>query len=148
MNRLDRIQRLFMKKDVPAFEIGDTVRVHAKVVEGEKERIQVFEGVVIARRGSLNTETFTVRKVSFGVGVERIFPLHSPSIAKVEVVRRGKVRRAKLYYLREKKGKMAKLAERESFYESKKKEPVSRETDQESGEPEESSEPAVPVSNA
>ena len=113
MNRLERIQRSLTKKTVPHFEIGDTVRVHVKVVEGDKERIQIFEGAVIGRKGGRNTETFTVRKVSYGVGVERIFPVHSPVIARVEVVRQGKVRRAKLYYLREKKGNMAKVGERE-----------------------------------
>ena len=113
MNRLERIQKSFTKKSVPNFSIGDTVRVHVKVVEGEKERIQVFEGAVIARKGRLNTETFTVRKVSYGVGVERIFPLHSPIVTRVEVMRQGKVRRAKLYYLREKKGKFAKVEDRE-----------------------------------
>ncbi|HJR76823.1 MAG TPA: 50S ribosomal protein L19 [Nitrospiraceae bacterium] len=113
MNRLERIQRSLTKKTVPTFEIGDTVRVHVKVVEGEKERIQVYEGTVIARKGTLNAETFTVRKVSYGVGVERIFPIHSPSVAKVAVVRQGKVRRAKLYYLRSKKGKFAKVEDRE-----------------------------------
>ena len=151
MNRLDRIQRLYTKKDVPTFEIGDTVKVHAKVVEGEKERIQIFEGLVIARRGILSTETFTVRKVSFGVGVERIFPLHSPAIVKVDVVRRGKVRRAKLYYLREKKGKMAKVAERETIYESKKKKAQPQEAEPVSDEPDATdatAEPAVPASNA
>jgi large subunit ribosomal protein L19 len=102
-----------VKKTMPVFEIGDTVRVHAKVVEGEKERIQVFEGLVIARKGARNQETFTVRKISYGVGVERIFPVHSPVITRVDVVRQGKVRRAKLYYLREKKGKFAKVGERE-----------------------------------
>lgn len=113
MNQLERIQRSLGKKTIPSFEIGDTVRVHVKVVEGEKERIQVFEGIVIARKGSRNSETFTVRKLSYGVGVERIFPVHSPTIARVDVVRQGKVRRAKLYYLRTKKGKMAKVSERE-----------------------------------
>lgn len=113
MNRLERIQRSMRKKTAPMFEIGDTVRVHVKVVEGEKERIQVYEGTVIARKGTLNAETFTVRKVSYGVGVERIFPIHSPSVAKVAVVRQGKVRRAKLYYLRSKKGKFAKVEDRE-----------------------------------
>jgi large subunit ribosomal protein L19 len=113
MNRLERIQRSFTKKSVPNFEIGDTVRVHVKVVEGDKERIQIFEGAVIGRKGGRNSETFTVRKVSYGVGVERIFPVHSPVLARVEVVRQGKVRRAKLYYLREKKGKFAKVGERE-----------------------------------
>ncbi|MBD0306099.1 MAG: 50S ribosomal protein L19 [Nitrospiraceae bacterium] len=113
MNRLERIQRSLTKKTPPKFEIGDTVRVHVKVVEGEKERIQVFEGIVISRKGGRNSETFTVRKVSYGVGVERIFPVHSPIVSRVDVVRQGKVRRAKLYYLREKKGKMAKVSERE-----------------------------------
>jgi large subunit ribosomal protein L19 len=119
MNRLERIQRSLTKKTVPMFEIGDTVRVHVKVVEGEKERIQVYEGTVIARKGTLNAETFTVRKVSYGVGVERIFPIHSPSVAKVAVVRQGKVRRAKLYYLRSKKGKFAKVEDREFSPESR-----------------------------
>jgi len=113
MNRLERIQQSLTKKVMPKFEIGDTVRVHVKVVEGEKERIQVYEGAVIARKGALNTEMFTVRKVSYGVGVERMFPVHSPIVTKVDVVRQGRVRRAKLYYLRTKKGKFAKLEERE-----------------------------------
>ncbi|MBM4120631.1 MAG: 50S ribosomal protein L19 [Nitrospira sp.] len=113
MNQLERIQRTLVKKTIPKFEIGDTVRVHAKVVEGDKERIQVFEGVVIARKGGRNSETFTVRKISYGVGVERIFPVHSPIVTRVEVVRQGKVRRAKLYFLRAKKGRTAKLEERE-----------------------------------
>jgi len=113
MNQLERIQRSLTKKSVPQFEIGDTVRVHVKVVEGEKERIQVYEGAVIARKGTLNTEMFTVRKISYGVGVERIFPLHSPIVTKVDVVRQGKVRRAKLYYLRGKKGKFSRVEDRE-----------------------------------
>jgi large subunit ribosomal protein L19 len=113
MNQLERIQRSFTKKSVPRFEIGDTVRVHVKVVEGEKERIQVYEGAVIARKGTSNTETFTVRKVSYGVGVERIFPLHSPVVTRIDVVRQGKVRRAKLYYLRGKKGKFSRVEDRE-----------------------------------
>lgn len=119
MNRLERIERSLTKKTMPAFQIGDTVRVHVKVVEGEKERIQVFEGTVIARKGARNSETFTVRKVSYGVGVERIFPVHSPIVTKVDVVRQGKVRRAKLYYLREKKGKFAKVEDREFSGEAK-----------------------------
>jgi large subunit ribosomal protein L19 len=119
MNRLERIQRSLTKKTVPKFEIGDTVRVHVKVVEGEKERIQVYEGAVIARKGTLNSETFTVRKLSYGVGVERTFPIHSPSVAKVDVVRHGRVRRAKLYYLRTKKGKFAKVEDREFTADSK-----------------------------
>lgn len=113
MNQLERIQRSLVKKTMPSFEIGDTVRVHAKVVEGDKERIQVFEGVVIARKGARNSETFTVRKISYGVGVERIFPVHSPIVTRVDVVRQGKVRRAKLYYLRAKKGRTARLEDRE-----------------------------------
>lgn len=119
MNRLERIQRSLTKKTTPVFEIGDTVRVHVKVVEGDKERIQVFEGIVIARKGARNSETFTVRKISYGVGVERIFPVHSPAIARIDVVRHGKVRRAKLYYLRGKKGKTAKVSEREFAPEAK-----------------------------
>lgn len=119
MNQLERIQRSFTKKSVPSFEIGDTVKVHVKVVEGEKERIQVYEGTVIARKGSLNTETFTVRKLSYGVGVERIFPVHSPVVSKIDVVRQGRVRRAKLYYLRGKKGRFAKVEEREFVGETK-----------------------------
>ncbi|MCG0274636.1 MAG: 50S ribosomal protein L19 [Thermosediminibacteraceae bacterium] len=102
-----------MRKDIPDFRPGDTVRVYTKVVEGNRERIQVFEGVVIARKGGGLRETFTVRKVSYGVGVERIFPLHSPRIEKIEVVQRGKVRRAKLYYLRNLKGKAARIKERD-----------------------------------
>jgi large subunit ribosomal protein L19 len=119
MNRLERIQRSLTKKKMPHFEIGDTVRVHVKVIEGDKERIQVYEGVVIARKGTLNTETFTVRKVSYGVGVERIFPVHSPIVSRIEVMRQGKVRRAKLYYLRGKKGKFARVEDREFVAESK-----------------------------
>ncbi len=101
-----------MKDDLPDFRPGDTVRVHVKVSERGKERIQVFEGVVIRKKRGQKRSTFTVRKVSFGVGVERIFPLHSPNIEKIEVVRHGKVRRAKLYYLRQKRGKAAKIKER------------------------------------
>lgn len=101
------------KKEVPPFNVGDTVKVYTKVVEGDKERLQPFEGVVIARKGGGIRETFMVRKVSFGVGVERIFPLHSPSMERIEVKRRGSVRRAKLYYLRQKKGKAAKIKEKE-----------------------------------
>jgi len=110
-----------VKKNVPAFEIGDTVRVHVRVMEGEKERVQVFEGVVISRKGGQNAETFTVRKLSYGVGVERIFPLHSPVMERIDVVRQGRVRRAKLYYLRGKKGKTARVAKREYLTEGKPK---------------------------
>jgi large subunit ribosomal protein L19 len=101
------------KREMTNFQIGDTVRVSVKVIEGDKERIQPFDGVVIARHGGGTRETFTVRKISFGVGVERIFPLFSPSIDKVDVLKRGSVRRAKLYYLRGKKGKAAKIKEKE-----------------------------------
>ncbi|KAA6452883.1 50S ribosomal protein L19 [Bacillus swezeyi] len=100
-----------LRTDLPEFRPGDTLRVHVKVVEGNRERIQVFEGVVIKRRGGGISETFTVRKISYGVGVERTFPLHTPKIAKIEVVRHGKVRRAKLYYLRDLRGKAARIKE-------------------------------------
>jgi large subunit ribosomal protein L19 len=119
MNRLERLQATMVKKNVPVFEIGDTVRVHVRVVEGEKERVQVFEGIVISRKGGRNAETFTVRKVSYGVGVERVFPAHSPVVERIDVVRQGKVRRAKLYYLRARKGKTARVAEREYLAEGK-----------------------------
>src|SRR5205807_6516358 len=121
MNRLQRLNATLVKKTVPVFEIGDTVRVHVRVAEGEKERVQVFEGAVISRKGGQNAETFTVRKVSYGVGVERIFPLHSPVVERIDLVRQGRVRRAKLYYLRTKKGKTARVAEREYLTESKPK---------------------------
>ena len=112
MNPTDVVERPFLREELPEFRPGDTVRVHVRVVEGERERVQVFEGVVIRRRGSQLSETFTVRKVSFGVGVERTFPVHSPMIAKIEVVTHGDVRRAKLYYLRSRVGKKAKVKER------------------------------------
>ena len=99
-------------RDVPDFGPGDTVRVNVRIVEGEKERVQAFQGIVLSRRGRGGTESFTVRKLSSGIGVERVFPLHSPNISKIEVLKRGKVRRAKLYYLREKKGKAAKVKEK------------------------------------
>jgi large subunit ribosomal protein L19 len=107
------------KKEMTEFNIGDTVRVSVKVVEGDKERIQPYDGVVIARHGGSTRETFIVRKISFGVGVERIFPLLSPNIDKIEVLKRGSVRRAKLFYLRGKKGKAAKVKEKERFFEAK-----------------------------
>ena len=100
-----------MKRDLPDFKAGDTVRVHVKIVEGEKERTQIFEGVVISKRKGASRTTFTVRKVSYGIGVERIFPLYSPRIEKIEVVSRGRVRRAKLYYLRKLRGKAARIRE-------------------------------------
>src|ERR687894_541831 len=112
MNPTDVVEQEFLRSDVPDFRPGDSVRVHVRVVEGERERVQVFEGVVIRRRGSQLSETFTVRKVSFGVGVERTFPVHSPMLAKIEVVTQGDVRRAKLYYLRSRVGKKAKVKER------------------------------------
>lgn len=101
-----------LRSDIPAFRPGDTVRVHAKVVEGTRERIQIFEGVVIARKGAGISETYTVRKISNGIGVERTFPIHTPRVDKIEVVRYGKVRRAKLYYLRNLRGKAARIQER------------------------------------
>jgi large subunit ribosomal protein L19 len=100
-----------LRKDIPSFRPGDTLKVHVKVIEGSRERVQLFEGVVIKRRGGGISETFTVRKISYGVGVERAFPLHSPKIDKIEVARRGKVRRAKLYYLRALRGKAARITE-------------------------------------
>ena len=116
MSTIEKVARARMRTDVPVFKPGDTVRVHVKIKEGDKTRIQPFEGVVVGRHGKNVEETFTVRKVSFGIGVERIFPVHSPVIESIEVMRSGKVRRAKLYYLREKEGKRAmriKEAERE-----------------------------------
>lgn len=101
-----------MKEDVPAFGPGDTVRVHVRVTEGGRERVQAFEGTVIARKGGGLDETFTVRRVSYGIGVERVFPLHAPVIERIQVLRRGKVRRAKLYYLRQRRGKAARIKER------------------------------------
>ena len=112
MNKTDLIEKPFLRKDLPDFRPGDTVKVHVRVVEGNRERVQVFQGVVIRRQNGGLRETFTVRKISFGVGVERTFPLHSPSIAKLELVSRGAVRRAKLYYLRELRGKKARIKER------------------------------------
>ena len=112
MNPTDLVDRGSLRDDVPAFSPGDTVKVHVRVVEGTRERIQLFQGVVIRRQGSGVRETFTVRKVSFGVGVERTFPVHSPVLARIEVVTRGDVRRAKLYYLRDRTGKAAKIKEK------------------------------------
>jgi large subunit ribosomal protein L19 len=112
MKTLDAVDAASLKADLPDFRAGDTLKVHVKVVEGNKTRVQVFQGVVIARSGSGVSETFTVRKVSYGVGVERTFPLHTPIIEKIEVVTRGDVRRAKLYYLRDLRGKKAKIRER------------------------------------
>jgi large subunit ribosomal protein L19 len=112
MNTLDALDAQLLRSDIPAFRPGDTLKVHVKVIEGNRSRVQVFQGVVIRRHGSGARETFTVRKVSFGVGVERTFPVHSPNIDKIEVFTRGDVRRAKLYYLRELRGKAAKIKEK------------------------------------
>lgn len=113
MNVIEKIEQEQLRQDLPEFGPGDTVKVYVKVVEGEKERIQVFEGVVIRKRKGANRASFTVRKISYAVGVERTFPLHSRRIEKIEVVRRGKVRRAKLYYLRHKKGKALRIKEKD-----------------------------------
>ncbi len=112
MQPTDLVDRANLRDDLPDFSPGDTVKVHVRVVEGNRERVQVFQGVVIARKGSGARETFTVRKVSFGVGVERTFPVHSPVLAKIEIAVRGHVRRAKLYYLRDRIGKAAKVREK------------------------------------
>jgi large subunit ribosomal protein L19 len=112
MQKTDIIESEYLRDDIPDFRPGDTVKVHVRVVEGNRERIQVFQGVVIARKGGGARETFTVRKVSFGIGVERTFPLHSPIISRIEVITQGRVRRAKLYYLRDRVGKAAKVKEK------------------------------------
>jgi len=113
MDTIRAIEQQQIRDDHPAFQVGDNVKVHYRVVEGTRERVQVFQGVVIRRHGASNRETFTVRKISFGVGVERTFPVHSPKIAQVEIVGRGKVRRSKLYFLRDKIGKQARLKEKQ-----------------------------------
>ena len=112
MNTLDSVDAASLRNDIPAFRPGDTVKVHVRVIEGTRSRIQIFQGVVIRRQGGGLQETFTVRKISFGVGVERTFPVHTPVVEKIEVVTRGDVRRAKLYYLRELRGKKAKIKEK------------------------------------
>jgi large subunit ribosomal protein L19 len=114
MDVIEAIEREQMRLDIPDFRAGDTVKVHAKIKEGDKERIQVFQGVVIRKRKGKMGATFTVRKVSYGIGVERIFPLHSPNIDKVEIVSKGKVRRGRLYYMRQLKGKAARIKEKRS----------------------------------
>ena len=111
MDALKIISADSVKQEIPAFEVGDTVRIGVNIREGDKERVQMFEGTVIARKGSGISETFTVRRVSYGVGIERVFPIHSPNVKEVKVIRRGKVRRAKLYYLRDRVGKAAKVPE-------------------------------------
>lgn len=115
MEAIKQLEREIVRMDLPDFSPGDTVKVHVKIKEGEKERIQAFQGVVISKRGGLSAATFTVRKVSYGVGVERIFPLHSPAISEVEVITKGRVRRAKIYYLRKLRGKAARIKERRIF---------------------------------
>ena len=112
MDLMKSITQEYEKTEIPAFGVGDTIKVHIKIKEGNRERIQVFEGTVIARKGSGVSETFTVRRVSYGVGVERVFPIHSPNVKGVKLVRKGHVRRAKLYYLRDRVGKAAKLREK------------------------------------
>jgi len=112
LNLIDDLERQGMRKDVPRIQSGDTVRVHVKIIEGDKERIQVFEGIVLGLSGGGLRETFRVRKISYGIGVERIFPLHSPRIDKIEIAKKGRVRRAKLYYLRDRKGKAAQIKEK------------------------------------
>jgi len=114
MERVDQLAREQMRSDLPAFRPGDTVEVHVRIVEGDKQRIQVFKGVVIRKRGGLTGASFTVRKISYGVGVERIFPVHSPNLDQVVVLTRGKVRQSRLYYLRERKGKAARIKEKRS----------------------------------
>ncbi len=121
MHTLQEVEKEYLRTDLPDFRAGDTVRLHVKVAEGDKERIQIFQGVVIRRRGTGTRASFAVRKVSAGVGVERVFPLHSPVIGKIEVVRRGRVRRAKLYYLRGLRGKAARIEERREDRPAKKK---------------------------
>lgn len=112
MDALKKIVEDSLKKEIPVFNVGDLVKVHVKIKEGDRERIQVFEGTVIAKKHGGISETFTVRRVSYGVGIERIFPIHSPKVDKVQVIRQGKVRRAKLYYLRDRVGKAAKVKEK------------------------------------
>jgi large subunit ribosomal protein L19 len=114
MTEIQEIEQQSLRDDIPEFRPGDTLRVHVRILEGDKERVQVFEGVVIARKRGASRSTFTVRKISYGVGVERVFPLHSPMIAKIEVRSRGRVRRSKLFYLRERRGKAARIRERRS----------------------------------
>ena len=121
MNQLERLEEALQKKESHQMDIGSTVRVHVRIKEGDKERIQIYEGVVIRKKGTRNRKTFTVRKVSYGIGVERIFPLNSPFIEKVETIREGKVRRAKLYYLRARTGRAARIPEKERVRPSKQK---------------------------
>ncbi len=126
MKQIDQIERSFMRDDFPDFSSGDTVKVHVKIKEGDKERIQVFQGTVIGRRGGGTGASFTVRKISSGIGVERVFPVCSPNLASIELIRRGKVRRNKLYYLRELTGKSARIKEQLSDSQRGKKKPVKK----------------------
>ena len=143
MKSTDLIDRASLRDDVPAFQPGDTLKVHVRVVEGTRERVQVFQGVVIRRQGSGLQETFTVRKISFGVGVERTFPVHSPIIQKIEVDRLGDVRRAKLYYLRDLRGKKAKIKEKRSSLPAKSAAPAAATTPAPDAEPAAESETAT-----
>lgn len=127
MNTLERVERSLLRKDAPRPVIGNTVKVYYRIKEGDKSRIQVYEGVVIRIKGGSIRETFTVRKTSYGIGVERIFPIHSPLIEKIEVVREGRVRRAKLYYLRSRTGRAARIPEKARVFESSKKNPSASE---------------------
>jgi len=127
MNKIDLVERPRLREDMPDFRPGDALRVHVRVAEAGRQRIQIFQGVVMRRQGGGLRETFTVRKVSFGVGVERTFPLHSPTVAKVEVVTKGRVRRAKLYYLRERRGKRARIRERRESTSARGQAPVADE---------------------
>ena len=111
MNLIELVEQPYLKEDIPRFRVGDTVKVHVKIKEGDKERVQAYEGVCIARKGRGATETFTVRRISKNIGVERTFPVHSPKLDRIEIIRRGKVRRAKLYYLRNLTGKSARIKE-------------------------------------
>lgn len=120
---MEKIDKEQSKKEMPAFNVGDAVRVHVKIKEGDKERIQVYSGTVIARDGRGSTETFTVRRISYGEGVERVFPIHAPTVAKIEVEQAGKVRRAKLYYLRRRTGKQSKIKEQEAQKETGNRKP-------------------------
>ncbi len=120
MNVMEKIEKAYLRTDLPEFRVGDTVRVYVKIIEGEKERIQMIEGLVIRKRGDGTRATFTVRKVSFNIGVERLFPLHAPTIDKIDVVRRNRVRRARLYYLRDLKGKATRLTEVKGAFAKKK----------------------------
>ncbi|UCC45516.1 MAG: 50S ribosomal protein L19 [Candidatus Zixiibacteriota bacterium] len=130
MHRIAQIEKSQMKEEIPRFGAGDTVKVHVRIKEGDKERIQVFQGTVIGRRGGGTGETFTVRKISQGVGVERVFPLHSPNVARIERVRRGAVRRGKLYYLRGLTGKSARIKEQLTDNTSRTKEKTKKETEE------------------